>query len=130
MSARGFAETETVDAEMRRAMCMLLTSRREGYGLVVVEAAARGTPSVVVAGEDNAATELIEEGVNGTSPPSADPQADRRGDRARPRGRPRAAREHRALVRRERRRLSLESSLQKVLDSYSADGASRPSARA
>ncbi len=47
-------------------MCMLLTSRREGYGLVVVEAAARATPSVVVAGEDNAATELIEEGVNGT----------------------------------------------------------------
>ena len=33
--------------------------------MVVVEAAARGTPSVVVAGEDNAATELIEEGVNG-----------------------------------------------------------------
>jgi glycosyltransferase involved in cell wall biosynthesis len=63
--ARGFAATETVDAEMQRAMCMLVTSRREGYGLVVVEAAARGTPSVVLAGADNAATELIEEGVNG-----------------------------------------------------------------
>src|SRR5206468_862692 len=50
-------------------------SRREGYGLVVVEAAARGTPSVVVAGEDNAATELIEEGVNGTIAPRAEPQA-------------------------------------------------------
>ena len=50
---------------MRRALCLLLTSRREGYGLVVVEAASHGTPSVVVAGEDNAATELIEEGVNG-----------------------------------------------------------------
>ena len=73
--ARGFAATETVDEEMRRAMCMLLTSRREGYGLVVVEAAARATPSVVVAGEDNAATELIEEGVNGTIAPSSDPQA-------------------------------------------------------
>ncbi len=34
--------------------------------MVVVEAAARGTPSVVLAGADNAATELIEEGVNGT----------------------------------------------------------------
>jgi glycosyltransferase involved in cell wall biosynthesis len=33
---------------------------------VVVEAAARATPSVVVDGEDNAASELIEEGVNGT----------------------------------------------------------------
>ena len=50
----------------QRALCMLLPSRREGYGMVVVEAAARGTPSIVVAGEDNAATELIEEGVNGT----------------------------------------------------------------
>ena len=66
VTARGFTETETVEAEMRRAMCMLVTSRREGYGLVVVEAAARATPSVVLAGEDNAATELIEEGVNGT----------------------------------------------------------------
>ena len=41
-------------------------SRREGYGMVVVEAsAARGTPSIVVAGEDNAAIELVEDGVNG-----------------------------------------------------------------
>ena len=37
----------------------------------VVEAAASGVPSVVVAGEDNAATELIEEGVNGFVAPSA-----------------------------------------------------------
>jgi glycosyltransferase involved in cell wall biosynthesis len=75
VTARGFAETATVDAEMRRAMCLLLTSRREGYGLVVVEAAARGTPSVVVAGEDNAATELIVEGVNGTIAPRADAES-------------------------------------------------------
>jgi glycosyltransferase involved in cell wall biosynthesis len=66
VSARGFCDAETVDREMRQAMCMLVTSRREGYGMVVVEAAARGTPSVVVAGEDNAATELIAEAVNGT----------------------------------------------------------------
>jgi glycosyltransferase involved in cell wall biosynthesis len=75
VSAPGFAAAETLDAEMRAAMCMLLSSRREGYGLVVVEAAARGTPSVVVAGEDNAATELIVEGVNGTVARSSDPQA-------------------------------------------------------
>jgi glycosyltransferase involved in cell wall biosynthesis len=74
VSAPGFADAATIDAEMRRAMCMLLPSRREGYGLVVVEAAARGTPSVVVAGEDNAATELIEEGVNGFIAADADPQ--------------------------------------------------------
>jgi glycosyltransferase involved in cell wall biosynthesis len=74
VTARGFAPTETVDAEMRRAMCMLVTSRREGYGLVVVEAAARATPSVVVAGEDNAATELIVDGVNGVIAQRADPE--------------------------------------------------------
>ena len=82
MTARGFTDTETVDAEMRRATCMLLTSQREGYGMVVVEAAAQGTPSVVVAGEDNAATELIEEGVNGTIAGAPIPNRRRR-DRAR-----------------------------------------------
>ena len=56
---------------MGRAMCMVLPSRREGYGLVVIEAAARGTPSVVVEGPDNAAVELIEEGVNGVVAASA-----------------------------------------------------------
>jgi glycosyltransferase involved in cell wall biosynthesis len=72
VSAPGFVEAAVVDAEMRGAMCMLLSSRREGYGMVVVEAAARGTPSIVVAGEDNAATELIAEGVNGTIAAHAD----------------------------------------------------------
>jgi glycosyltransferase involved in cell wall biosynthesis len=75
VSAPGFASAERVDAEMRRALCMLLTSRREGYGMVVVEAAARATPSVVVAGEDNAATELLEEGVNGEIAATSDPRA-------------------------------------------------------
>jgi glycosyltransferase involved in cell wall biosynthesis len=74
VSTPGFAPTETVEAEMRRALCVLAPSRREGYGLVVVEAAARATPSVVVAGEDNAATELIEENINGTIAPRADAQ--------------------------------------------------------
>ena len=65
VSAPGFVDAEVIDAAMRRALCLLLPSRREGYGLVVVEAAARGTPTIVVAGSDNAATELIEDGVNG-----------------------------------------------------------------
>ncbi len=64
-TAPGFAPAEDVDRDLRRALCMLLTSRREGYGMVVVEASACATPSVVVAGSDNAATELIEDGVNG-----------------------------------------------------------------
>jgi glycosyltransferase involved in cell wall biosynthesis len=43
--------------------------------MVVVEAAARSTPTVVVAAEDNAATELIEDGVNGVVVEAADPRA-------------------------------------------------------
>jgi glycosyltransferase involved in cell wall biosynthesis len=122
VTARGFAATETVDAEMRRAMCMLVTSRREGYGLVVVEAAARATPSVVLAGEDNAATELIVEGVNGTIASSSDPQAVAEA----------IVRVHEAgIALREStaswfaenaERLSLESSLRRVLEIYSGGG--------
>jgi len=73
LSAPGFVAAERIDRALGEAMCMLSTSRREGYGLIVVEAAAHGTPSVVVAGEDNAATELIEEGVNGFVARDADP---------------------------------------------------------
>lgn len=73
VSAPGFVSGERVDAALQGALCMLLPSKREGYGLVVLEAAARGTPSVVVAEPDNAATELVEEGVNGFVSPSANP---------------------------------------------------------
>jgi glycosyltransferase involved in cell wall biosynthesis len=75
VSAPGFAAAELVEADMRRALCMLLPSRREGYGMVVVEASAHATPSIVVAGEDNVATELVEDGVNGVVVPSAEPEA-------------------------------------------------------
>ena len=50
---------------MAGATCLLHPSQREGYGLVVVEAARFGTPSVVLDAPDNAATELIDEGLNG-----------------------------------------------------------------
>jgi glycosyltransferase involved in cell wall biosynthesis len=71
--APGFVEMEQVDEALHSALCMVLPSRREGYGLIVVEAAAQGTPSVVVADADNAATELIEDGVNGFVARSASP---------------------------------------------------------
>ncbi len=61
----GFVSSEEVASAIGSATCLVLPSRREGYGMVVVEAAASGTPSVVVAGEDNAAVELIEPGENG-----------------------------------------------------------------
>jgi glycosyltransferase involved in cell wall biosynthesis len=70
----GFVAGESVDEALRHATCMALPSRREGYGLVVIEAASRGTPSVVVADPDNAATELVQDGVNGVVAPSASPE--------------------------------------------------------
>ncbi|MFD4423055.1 glycosyltransferase family 4 protein [Agromyces sp. NPDC058484] len=57
------------DAELERllaaAAVLVNPSAREGFGLVVAEAAAHGTPSVVVAGDDNAAAELVVDGENG-----------------------------------------------------------------
>jgi glycosyltransferase involved in cell wall biosynthesis len=74
VSAPGFVPAHEVDRAIERALCVVLPSRREGYGLVVVEASARATPAVVVAGPDNAATELVEDGENGVVAPS--PSAD------------------------------------------------------
>jgi glycosyltransferase involved in cell wall biosynthesis len=68
----GFVPAEEVKAAYRRATCLVLPSAREGYGLVVVEAASAGTPAVVVEGSDNAAVELIEPGVNGFIVPEGD----------------------------------------------------------
>jgi glycosyltransferase involved in cell wall biosynthesis len=65
-------ENEVAEA-LARAGCLATASEREGYGLVVVEAAARGTPSVIVTGPENAATELVTEGVNGAVAGSVDP---------------------------------------------------------
>ncbi|HET8653185.1 MAG TPA: glycosyltransferase family 4 protein [Gaiellaceae bacterium] len=114
----GFVSEERVRDSVRRALCLALPSTREGYGLVVVEAAALGTPSVVISSADNAALELVEDGVNGVVAPSAEP-----GDLA-------AAflRVHEAgaslrtstadWFARNGRRLSLESSLETVLRAY------------
>lgn len=63
--APGFVDGAVVEAALSRALCLLLPSRREGYGLVVLEALARGTPAVLVRGEDNAAAELVTDGENG-----------------------------------------------------------------
>lgn len=75
VSAPGFVSADRVQQAIGRALCFLLPSRREGYGLVVVEAAAAGTPTVVVAHPDNAAAELVENGENGLVVESGDPKA-------------------------------------------------------
>jgi glycosyltransferase involved in cell wall biosynthesis len=74
VSAPGFVSSEEVQDALRTALCMMLPSRREGYGLIVVEACSHGTPAVVVREPDNAAVELVEDGVNGIIAASASPE--------------------------------------------------------
>jgi len=118
IEAPGFVPEGRVERELRHALCLLLPSRREGYGLVVIEAAAGGTPSIVVRDPDNAATELIAEGQNGFVVESAEPddlaeaivQVHEAGD---------ALREQTAAwFRANAKRLSLDSSLETVLAAY------------
>lgn len=118
IAAPGFVDAEKLEASLRGALCMLLPSSREGYGMVVVEASAAGTPAVVVAAPDNAAVELVAEGVNGTIAQSADPDAIAEAIvRIYEAGM--TMRESTALWFAENaERLSLESSLGTVLDSY------------
>lgn len=120
VSAPGFVPLEEVEHDLARALCMVLPSRREGYGLVVVEAAANGVPSVVVAHPDNAAVELVEDGVNGVIVPSTDARALADGVL-----RVRAAGASLRLSTADwfadnARRLSLDSSLERVVEAYRA----------
>jgi glycosyltransferase involved in cell wall biosynthesis len=116
--APGFVDAEVVAEGLASALCMVLPSRREGYGMVVVEAAARGVPSVVVADPDNAATELVDEGENGFVAASAAPEdladAILRVRAAGPELRERTA----AWFARNAQRLSLEESLDRVAEAY------------
>src|SRR4051794_37586220 len=73
--APGFVAAEEVEDGLSRATCLVLPSVREGYGAIVVEAAAHAVPSVLVAAPDNAAVEHVEEGVNGFVAPDASPAA-------------------------------------------------------
>jgi glycosyltransferase involved in cell wall biosynthesis len=73
VAAPGFVDATVLDEAVASALCLVLPSRREGYGLVIIEAAARGVPVVVVQGPDNAAVELVEEGINGAIADSAEP---------------------------------------------------------
>lgn len=68
----GRVSEEELASLMASAAVLVNPSAREGFGLVVAEAAALGVPSVVVAGEDNAATELVVAGVNGDIAASVD----------------------------------------------------------
>jgi glycosyltransferase involved in cell wall biosynthesis len=118
--APGFVSGEEIDSALRSALCLLLPSSREGYGRVVVEASSKGTPSVVARAPDNAAVELVEDGVNGVVAASASPE-DLAAAIVRVHEGGLALRESTCdWFARNARRLSLESSLETVLASYSA----------
>ena len=118
VDAPGFAPADEVHETMRRALCHLFPSEREGYGIVVVEAAAIGTPTVVVEGPDNAAAELVDDGENGLVARSADP-ADLADAilRVAAAG-PTLRRSTVEWFRRNRGRLSLDTSIGTLLDVY------------
>ena len=120
VSAPGFVEEGVLEHALATALCVVLPSRREGYGLIVVESAARGVPSVVVDGPDNAATELVDEGENGFVASSAEA-----GDLAAALVRvhdagPELRRSTLEWFRRNAERLSLEYSVGLVLRDYSS----------
>lgn len=71
----GRVDDSVLDDLMSRAVVLVNPSAREGFGLVLTEAAARGVPAVVVAGEDNASAELIVPGINGYVAANESPSA-------------------------------------------------------
>ena len=73
VDVRGRVEAAEVAEALSGAACLLHPSEREGYGLVVVEAAAAATPIVLAAAPENAAVELVEPGENGVIAASAEP---------------------------------------------------------
>jgi glycosyltransferase involved in cell wall biosynthesis len=118
VTAPGFVAGSHVQEAIGRALCFVLPSRREGYGLVIVEAAAAGTPSVVVDHPDNAAAELVEDGENGIVVHSADPKA--LADaivQVHDAGEP-MRNSTRAWFERNSRRLSIETSIERVEAAY------------
>jgi glycosyltransferase involved in cell wall biosynthesis len=118
VEAPGFVEGSVVEDALGRALCLLLPSRREGYGLVVLEAFSRGTPVVLAHGDDNAATELVVAGENGWVAPTASAEhlaaavvrVHRAGTELR--------QSTLAWFARNAERLSLEASLARVVEAY------------
>jgi glycosyltransferase involved in cell wall biosynthesis len=118
VSAPGFVAADVLEEAAASALCVALPSRREGYGLVVVEATAHGVPVVVVEGPDNAATELVEEGVNGAVAASSDPDELAAAFVRIHEGGMRLRESTADWFRRNAERLSLDGSLETVLGAY------------
>jgi glycosyltransferase involved in cell wall biosynthesis len=119
---RGRVDHSAVMRALSQAACLVHPSMREGYGLVVVEAASLGTPSVVVSGPDNAATELVEEGVNGFVVNDPGPGSLARGIASAVSGGAALRESTLDWYERHREELSIDSSLGIVQASYEAEG--------
>jgi glycosyltransferase involved in cell wall biosynthesis len=118
VEAPGFVDEQVVEDTLGRSLCLVLPSRREGYGLVVVETLSKGTPVVLVRGEDNASLELITEGESGFTAPSASARDLAAGiTRVSDAGHELRA-STLASFKKAARRLSLEGSIEKVLAAY------------
>jgi glycosyltransferase involved in cell wall biosynthesis len=122
---RGRVTPEEVSKSIAAASCLVHPSEREGYGLVVVEAAFLGTPSILVEGPENAATELIEGGVNGLIAASASPEELGAAVVEAVRGGSELRQSTLDWYERHRDELSIESSLGQVERSYSTVGEDR-----
>jgi glycosyltransferase involved in cell wall biosynthesis len=120
---RGRVSHDEVMRALASAACLVHPSLREGYGMVVVEAASLGTPAVVVDGPDNAATELIEQGVNGFVVADAEPSSLARGIADAIGGGDQLRASTLAWFERNRKALSIESSLELVEESYRGEAA-------
>jgi glycosyltransferase involved in cell wall biosynthesis len=121
VDAPGFVGEAVIEAALSSALCLVLPSRREGYGLVVVETLSRGTPAILVAGSDNAAIEFVDEGRNGYIAATSAPE-----DLAASIEKVKAAgdplrRSTLEWLRRNQDRLSLETSVATVAAAYAAN---------
>lgn len=59
----GFIQSAEVAAVLSRALCLLLTSTEEQYGLAVIEAQAAGVP--VIVSRNAGAADIVSDGING-----------------------------------------------------------------
>jgi glycosyltransferase involved in cell wall biosynthesis len=125
--AAGFVSQSELTSTLARALCLMLPTRREGLGTVVMEAAALGVPSIVVEGPDNGATELIEPGRNGIVAPSASPSDLAEAIAAVHRGGARMRQDTIAWYEAHAHELSMEGSIDSVLALYGSQSEGSPS---
>jgi glycosyltransferase involved in cell wall biosynthesis len=74
VSILGFVSDEELEYLVSRASCVVVPSRREGYGFMPVDAMGKGTPVVTAGFDENLAVDHIESGRNGfvATPPGPD----------------------------------------------------------